>query len=40
MNLTIKQITELWGEDGPYSEARLIIEHRILDDSISRTFLW
>jgi hypothetical protein len=39
MKLTEKQIAELWGEDGPYSEARFIIEHRILDDSVSRIFL-
>ena len=39
MNLTAKQIAELWGESGPYSEARCLIEHRILDDSVSRIFL-
>lgn len=39
MNLTDKQIAELWGEEGPYSEARITIEHRILDDSVSRIFL-
>jgi len=39
MDLTAKQTAELWGEDGPYSEARSIIEHRILDDSVSRIFL-
>jgi len=39
MNLTEKQIAELWGEEGPYSEARYIVEHRILDDSVSRIFL-
>jgi len=39
MNLTEKQRAELWGEEGPYSEARYIIEHRILDDSVSRIFL-
>jgi hypothetical protein len=38
MNLTEKQIAELWGEKSPYSEARYIIEHRILDDSVSRVF--
>lgn len=26
----------LWGEDGPYSEAKLIMNTRILDDGISR----
>jgi hypothetical protein len=39
MDLTVKQTAELWGEDGPYSEARYLIEHRILDDSVSRIFL-
>lgn len=39
MDLTLKQSAELWGEDGPYSEARYLIEHRILDDSVSRIFL-
>jgi hypothetical protein len=39
MNLTEKQIAELWGEEGPYSEARYIIEHRILDDSVTRIVL-
>ncbi len=29
----------LWGEDGPYSEVKLIIETRILDERISRTFV-
>ena len=36
MNLTNKQKEELWGDGGPYSEARMIIENRILDDSITR----
>lgn len=39
MDLTAKQTAELWGEDAPYSEARYLIEHRILDDSVSRVFL-
>lgn len=39
MTLTEKQIAELWGEEGPYSEARYIVEHRILDDSVSIIFL-
>lgn len=39
-NLTQKQMQELWGEDGPYSQAHLIVEERILDDSVSRTFLY
>ncbi|MDD3480723.1 MAG: hypothetical protein PHW75_00635 [Patescibacteria group bacterium] len=37
--LTKQQIDELWGQDGPYSEVRLVIEKRILDDQISREFL-
>lgn len=37
--LTQKQRDELWGEDGPYSQVQLIIEERILYDSISRVFV-
>ena len=29
----------LWGGDGPYSEAHLIVETRILDDRVSRIFI-
>lgn len=39
MKLTQKQRDQLWGEQGPYSEARLSIETRILDDRISRIFV-
>lgn len=39
MNLSQKQIDKLWGETGPYSQANLIIQTRILDDSVSRVFL-
>lgn len=39
MKLTKKQRDELWGDQGPYSEARLSIETRILDDSVSRIFI-
>jgi len=39
MKLTKEDIDKLWGEEGPYSEARLIIETRILDDSVSRIFV-
>lgn len=39
MKLTQKQRDQLWGENGPYSEARLSIETRILDDSVSRVFI-
>ncbi len=39
MKLTPKQIDKLWGETGPYSQANLIIQTRILDDRISRVFL-
>ena len=39
MKLTPKQIDGLWGETGPYSQANLIIQTRILDDRISRVFL-
>ena len=39
MQLTPKQIDELWGETGPYSQVQLIIETRILDNSVSRVFV-
>ncbi len=39
MNLSEKQRDELWGVEGPYSETRLTIETRILDDSVSRIFV-
>ena len=39
MKLSQKQRDQLWGEEGPYSEARLIIEHRGLDDTVSRVFV-
>ena len=39
MDLTAKQTAELWGEEGPYSEVKYLIEHRILDDAVSRVFL-
>lgn len=39
MNLSDEQREKLWGEDGPYSQVNLIVQDRILDDSISRTFL-
>ncbi len=39
MKLRKKDVDKLWGESGPYSEARLVIETRILDESISRIFL-
>lgn len=39
MKLTDGQIDMLWGETGPYSEANLIKQVRVLDDSISRIFL-
>lgn len=39
MKLTQKQRDKLWGEDGPYSQAQIIIEERILDDSVSRIFI-
>jgi hypothetical protein len=32
-------VNELWGEGGPYSQAQLITEVRIMDDKISRTFV-
>ena len=39
MKLRQEQIDKLWGETGPYSEAKLIFETRILDDEISRFFI-
>ncbi len=39
MKLDKKQKDMLWGGNGPYSQARLIKEVRILDDSVSRIFL-
>ena len=38
MELNQKQKEKLWGETGPYSEIRLSIETRILDDNVSRIF--
>lgn len=32
-------VDQLWGGEGPYSEAHLIIETRILDDKVSRVFV-
>jgi hypothetical protein len=40
MKLTQKDLKDLWGEDGPYSQAHLLVEERILDDSLSRTFVY
>ncbi len=37
--LTRTQRDKLWGEDMPYSEARLIICHRVLADEVTRVFL-
>lgn len=37
--LTKEQIDKLWGEDGPYSQANLTIQTRILDDRVSRVFI-
>lgn len=39
MKITKKQRDKLWGETGPYSQANLIIQTRILNDKISRVFL-
>jgi len=39
MKLTRQKQDKLWGETGPYSEAWLVIETRILDDSVSRIFI-
>lgn len=39
MPLTRSQIDQLWGENGPYSQVQLIVETRILDDQVTRTFV-
>lgn len=39
MKLNKKQRGMLWGESGPYSQANLIRQVRILDDRVSRVFL-
>lgn len=38
--LSQKDFEDLWGEGGPYSQAHLVTEERILDYSVSRTFLY
>jgi len=37
--LNKRQQEELWGKTGPYSQAHLIKEVRILDNTVSRVFL-
>ncbi len=37
--LTKKEQDLLWGETGPYSEAKIVMNTRILDDSISRVMV-
>lgn len=39
MKLSKQQQSDLWGERGPYSEAKIKIETRILDDSVSRVMV-
>ena len=39
IKLTQKEKDKLWGEIGPYSEANLTIQTRILDDEVSRIFI-
>lgn len=38
-DLSQRDSDKLWGEDGPYSEVKMSIQSRILDDEISRVFL-
>lgn len=38
MKLTKEIKDKLWGETGPYSQSKLILETRILDDRVSRVF--
>ncbi|OGJ60448.1 hypothetical protein A3A67_02985 [Candidatus Peribacteria bacterium RIFCSPLOWO2_01_FULL_51_18] len=35
-NLSLQEQDMFWGETGPYSEAKMILNTRILDDGISR----
>lgn len=37
--LSQTQIDKMWGDDGPYSQANLIVQTRILDDRVSRVFV-
>lgn len=37
--LSQTQLDKLWGEDGPYSQANIIIQTRILDAHVSRVFV-
>ena len=39
MKLSKQQKFDLWGDTGPYSEAKIKIETRILDDSVSRVMV-
>lgn len=39
IQLKKEQREMLWWSEGPYSEARLTFETRILDDEVSRTFI-
>ena len=39
MKLSKQQIFDLWGDTGPYSEAYIKIQTRILDDSVSRIMI-
>ena len=39
LSLTKEQRVKMWDDEGPYSEACLVFETRILDDEISRIFL-
>jgi len=38
--MTKKQIDELWGDGGPYSQVNLIFENRILDDKEARKYYY
>ena len=37
--LSKKDFADMWGDEGPYSEVRLVEQARLLDDSISRVFI-
>ncbi len=39
MNISDKDREMLWGEDEPYSEAKIVMNTRILGDHVSRVML-
>jgi len=39
VRLTQKEIKRLWGDGGPYSQVNIVIQSRILDFELARTFV-